>query len=567
MNNTDTQEKRAKNMIWNAAGNYHFLPDFAAFDRSGDADLYFNCIIGAVHRYYDYAPIHDLFLRMGRMPEGELYRSLLWLGLEDCTFRRSVSERPVLEELRTEYARRILGESRSYWDQALFDRLRTAHFAAFLGESARLSRKEKRLLESLHFSDTMNAQDIADAMCSLLLTFFHIRLPRLNEKNRSFRLPFRLAKAALHGSLPDSIREITSDTAREKRPAGPIIYLPVFHTGPDAQHLRAYLENCFGLSAYTLRQNQELEKCLCTGGHRNCHIHITCGEFRQETRLKPALFTRREALAQQTARNRQYHREHLTRNMLNISRLTDQLRNALQFDAGNDPLLARNGQLIPEKVWRAAYLNDHRIFRKNIPCEKGDLSVDILLDASASQRERQEQIASQGYIIAESFSRLHIPIRICSYCTVNGCTVLRRYRDYEETQSNEQIFQYHAEGWNRDGLAIRTAGELLLNSEYEHHLLLILSDCSPNDDHRYYTGSGPFSLPCDYGKKQGILDAAREVRALRRCGVHVLAVCTGRSQNISAARQIYGADMVWVNAPERFADAVGQLICGKIRYL
>lgn len=148
MGTTELQEQRAKNIIWNAAEDYSFLPDFEAFNTDGEADLYFNCIIGAVHRYYDYAPFQDLFLRMGRMPEAELFRSLLWLGLEQCVYHRAWKDRPALQELRTSYARRILQQSQSYWDQELFDRLRTAHFAKLLNENARLSKKVSTTLST-----------------------------------------------------------------------------------------------------------------------------------------------------------------------------------------------------------------------------------------------------------------------------------------------------------------------------------------------------------------------------------------------------------------------------------
>ena len=47
------QTKRAENMIWNAAGDYGFRPDFKAFDKAGHAELYWNCIIGAARRHYD----------------------------------------------------------------------------------------------------------------------------------------------------------------------------------------------------------------------------------------------------------------------------------------------------------------------------------------------------------------------------------------------------------------------------------------------------------------------------------------------------------------------------------
>ena len=73
MNLSGFQEQRAKNMIWNAASDYHFLPDYAAYDRNGEPSFYFNCIIGYVHRYYDYALLEDLLLRLGRLREANLY--------------------------------------------------------------------------------------------------------------------------------------------------------------------------------------------------------------------------------------------------------------------------------------------------------------------------------------------------------------------------------------------------------------------------------------------------------------------------------------------------------------
>ena len=53
MNIDSIQEQRAKNIIWNAAGDYHFVPDYAAYEKDGEPSLYFNCIIGSVNRYYN----------------------------------------------------------------------------------------------------------------------------------------------------------------------------------------------------------------------------------------------------------------------------------------------------------------------------------------------------------------------------------------------------------------------------------------------------------------------------------------------------------------------------------
>ena len=50
----------------------------------------------------------------------------------------------------------------------------------------------------------------------------------------------------------------------------------------------------------------------------------------------------------------------------------------------------------------------------------------------------------------------------------------------------DRIFHYYATGWNRDGLALSEAAELLqlLPSPADKHLLLILTDAAPNDSQR-----------------------------------------------------------------------------------
>ena len=44
----EQEKRRASNLIWNAAQDYDFEPDFKAYDEEGQADLYWNCIVGAV---------------------------------------------------------------------------------------------------------------------------------------------------------------------------------------------------------------------------------------------------------------------------------------------------------------------------------------------------------------------------------------------------------------------------------------------------------------------------------------------------------------------------------------
>ena len=131
-------------------------------------------------------------------------------------------------------------------------------------------------------------------------------------------------------------------------------------------------------------------------------------------------------------------------------------------------------------AWRAAALGDEKVFRKTENANAGDISVDILLDASHSQVSRAEKIASQAFIVAEALARCHVPCRVISFCSMSGFTVMRLFNDYS-SGDNSAIFDYSPEGCNRDGLAVRMAGELMVQSPCEHKMLIVLSDVKPLD--------------------------------------------------------------------------------------
>ena len=62
---------------------------------------------------------------------------------------------------------------------------------------------------------------------------------------------------------------------------------------------------------------------------------------------------------------------------------------------------------------------------ESIPEGLSELTVDILLDGSASQNQQQEKLSTQAYILSESLTRCGIPVRVTAFCSVSGCTVLR----------------------------------------------------------------------------------------------------------------------------------------------
>ena len=58
---TELQSRRAVNTIWNGAHDYGFQPDFKAYDADGNAELYWNLLLGALRRHYEYPKLRRLF--------------------------------------------------------------------------------------------------------------------------------------------------------------------------------------------------------------------------------------------------------------------------------------------------------------------------------------------------------------------------------------------------------------------------------------------------------------------------------------------------------------------------
>ena len=72
----------------------------------------------------------------------------------------------------------------------------------------------------------------------------------------------------------------------------------------------------------------------------------------------------------------------------------------------------------------------------------------------------------------------------------------------------------------------------------------------------------------DYSDKAGIDDTAREVRSLRKEGIHVLAILNGVFGDSEAATQIYGKDtFTRIEKMDQLSQAAGKLIQRQIQDL
>ena len=574
------EERRAANQVWAAAGAYGFEPLFLARNTDGTVDFYMNCIVGLVHKYYGDALIREVF----RSWEGDLRQSQLddlsWLYLEQAVYTLELPHRPVLAQLRRDHADYFFGIqyklSRQEWmaKNQLVYTLQADRWRTVQGRRPPVMTPYERMLAQALAPDTPPQPEQLKA--ALLAVFAKAALfdgkvhPKVGLHLHLEGVLAALATKTLPTQMIKTDRlTVEHSGSVDAGGSGPVVDKRLAHITlkQNAAEDRAYIESCFGRSLYPPERLRKAEQELCTGAHLGCHLWFAAGVPSPEQAPTAEARHLAEQAQLQAERNRSYDAKNLELHRSVVLRLTEQIRNCILVHQQPNARIARSGNLDPERVWRAPLLDDSRVFRcaeeENYPT----FTVDLLLDGSASRLHCQEVLAAQGSILAQSLTACGIPVRVSSFCSLRGYTVLRVLKSFS-TKQLQGINQYFASGWNRDGLALRAAGDLAAfdPGPAPRHLLIFLTDASPNDSRRV-PPSPSEPLGCDYGGSFGVADAAAEVRALRRKGLRVCAVFMGEDSAVSSAEQIYGKNFARIRGMDQLAHAAGRLIQNEIREL
>ena len=565
---SDLQKKRAYNLIWNAAADYTFAPDFKFYTEEGKADIYWNSILGLARKHYDYEQLKKLFRCLESEEEAGEYESLLWLGLENALVAKERETRPALPELQRQYAQRYLdmygGELAE--DDRFFDFLAKVHYRRVLGLEQRISRYDLNLLDELEFSPDLNTEELVAEAKRLLRKWFQIRAEERAEERQRWSFPgFRRAEQRKRGQ--SKLRRFGIGFAEHPHPDGGGSEMPDDwmdrRSSLTEEELRAFMAEKYGKAVLPDDRMLELEKKLCTGNHKNCHLHITRGEAAAAHIRNGFEALQKEREQALIARNRAAFHAHEAQNRIAIARLVEKIQNSVLLYLQPDSVRADTGELEAGRTWRALNLDDRDVFRRKENSNAGDLSVDILLDASTSQKGRLESISGQAYCIVEALTRCGIPCRVMGFCSMTGYTIVRIFRDYRETGRNEKVFEYVSNGCNRDGLAVRVVHSMINESDCDHRLLIILSDVKPQDIVRIQQNEEEDYL--SYEKEVGVRDTAFEVRRARADGIAVICVFTGDDEDLPAAKTVYGRDFARIRSVDQLADTVGMLIQNQIK--
>ncbi len=553
--------RRARNIIWNAAGRYDFEPPFMAFFPNGAQDHYFNMIVGLTVKWLDADRLADFFLRYDHDRRRDEFDEFLWLGLENCVYEKELPERPILADLRAERAERFYKEQQNlsrqqmeYQSMPVYTQ-QEARWAGILGKrTPLLTPREKRISEALLFSGQWNTDEVLSHMEEFLRTFFRFEP---SSAPASPRKAGKLARLLLKHEHKRQDRLIVRtgtgegdhEKAAQQRHEG-----LGRHIGPT-QEDTSYIRSVFGQSILTEHELRILENDLCAGIDEGCRLWVSRGAGIDESKS----VSEKEDILKQIARNKVYFENHAAEIRHSIKDLSTRVDTVLSSYLKRLPETARAGRIRPETAYRLPVLNDARVFLKDGEETEPEFCVDILLDASQSRMNSQETLAAEAFIIAESLEKVHLKVRVSAFRSLRSHTVLEVLKDWK-SRDCRGIMNYFAGGWNRDALAIRTLAHLDDSPVIagKQRMMLVLTDASPNDS-TPIPGSG-LLLSREYEGAAAVKAAEDAVRSLRASGLQVGAVFHGNTIHLDDLHQIYGKECVRIRKASQLAQGISDLL-------
>ncbi len=680
MAGTEDERKRAENLVWTAAGDYAFTPDFLSFTEDGSADLYMNLVIGLAHKWLG-RPTEALLEEVSRSRRAAILSDTLWLGIESYVYARELPSRPALATLRAQHAEayfaRLQNLNRQQWmaeNKSLLDQ-QSIRWSRVLGRKTRVYAPDRRALAAaLELDPALSADEMAATLRTILTRFFayrgeaevkpvHIRLNAVEAwiLQHVFRTEHQhtdtLMMKNTYAANASAATSVASDTK---------------HGGAGATGERAYITACFGRSLYTDAELEQLEARLCVGGHRGCHVYVTDGKFdtdssrgqtwlREKSGAQMNDITRtnqrtedgaekasgtgtrtdvaasrggffdsetakvRQDSAQQALANRRFFASEgeLARSL--VRRLSARLELTLSDLRENVAVHAPVGRLDPVRAWRMPVVHDTDVFEKQRPEREIPLDVTLLLDASASRMQMQEQLAAEAWILAEALKNCHVPAAVWNFRSLRGYTVLEKMKDFSERDC-AHLFHFYAAGWNRDGLGLRLAAEELLHGSgrsfaasearstgmpaggrrlegqkvtmsAKHsgvrnhsmpgaggpsalkpgmaaggspgdrkHILIVLTDASPDDSTRL-SACGKYPFGAAYEGRPAVDDAADAIAEMRAQGILVYGLFLGRTENLESLSLMYGHHQVRIHDISQLARAAGEIFTKAVEEL
>lgn len=580
-------ENRIRNLVWTVSGDYtlNVRPDVERFRREKYCVLY-DCIRqGAFAAWFD-QEAYQLYLvkKIYCHAMEEPLKMIASLVTEAAVSRRLLEERKGVAGIRRMACEELLDHEFSVLCSSAPGQLRLAWIRSLTDPEYRAGGNTGKWLELLKTAETEEDTQALIRLTDIL--YNQMMEPDFERKKGTLEQVLavtveELKEFSWQDFLSEEMYEDALESYLEKLSLDMLSMPEAGETDRDEEEteedsekskkkkiivvdeealakMHSYVELNYGKTWLTPAQEKQKNRKLCQGIHEDCSLYYTEGILKHPVRKNYQLAYAQKQKDKNLHAYYDAHREVKQ----NIRQLMESLQKALALREEVQYIPSDAGTIVPSWVWKAGRCPHGTLFLKEQKNESMEFVVDVLIDASGSQRARQAQVAMQGFILSETLSNLSIPFRVMSFCTFWDYTILHRFRDYEDDRkSNANLFEYMTSSNNRDGLAIRAAGMDLMAREESRKLLIVLSDGKPYDVLLNRPGS---RNPEPYRGEYAVEDTAREVLRLRQQGAAVLGVFAGEEKELSAERKIFGKDFAYIRDIRNFAGTVGRYLLRQI---
>ncbi len=575
-------QNRLRNLMWTVSGDYSqdTQLDYASFSESKYVSMYDAVKQGGFARYFDPDALAMYLLKKISLgAESGALTNIAQMCVDEAVYPKLVRERPGVRDIRAEAFSWLLDRRFRALSETMPGRIRLALMRTFLNGDGIYEKRIREPLEKIHalgeMPDDVTASDqiirTVDHLYNTVVdpyferthgdleTVLSVTPDKLRGQDWRDFLSEEAEEEALERAAQNLAKELTNfDTATEEEREQERKKRRRKAVNIDAEAVEkmySYIEKNYGRSYLTEREQKAVNYRLCKGPHADCALYYTDGIIDSHVMVNAQYVN----ACRQAADNQRFYLNHQHMAKQNITAMGQFLKRILQLRSQKDQILSDHGNIIANRVWRAGRLPDPgKLFYQVTRQNQNDFAVEVLIDASGSQHVRQPQVALQAYIISAALSEANIPHEMMSFCTFWDYTVLQRFRNYDDPpEMDKKVFEFRTSSNNRDGLAIRAAGESLLAREEENKILIVLSDGRPND---VIVGRPGSRNPMPYTGEYAIRDTAYEIRALRSAGVYVLGVFTGTTQDLQAEKRIFDKDFAYIRDIRNFSRVVSSYL-------
>lgn len=557
---------RQYNIIWDFAEKYDFLPQ-----KSYPMDeVYKNMTRGFIIKTFDFKVLDSYFdyLR-AESPFFSEFSFITNLLMEDIAYKSLAKENLVIESLRKDFARKALRKYNFHEADNLNEQIEKAYYGKILAKPITEGPFFRTIYRDIFKIYELDTARLIEKLNEVFKTYFRFEKSKENEslfeemikdkKPKDFKnskkdvKDFDFSDDFIKDQFNIGSAEFTGNIYLEEKNKDMDRHLILLNADKEGYHgTNEFIEDFYGKSVFPEMRVKSLEKKLATGVHAGKFLYFTKGVYTDSPNAKFYKKNRDEVFA----KNKDYIEKNLAINNRSIKELAQTIKNSIANYEDFADVSKAYGIVDSTKAWKASVLKDFNIFDNVENDDVSSFKVDLLLDSSASQHNRQEIIANQAYIIENAMDEVGIPIRVMSFSTLRDHTVFNLFRDYNEKHNNKEIFKYFASGSNRDGLAFKVLNELIdKTKENEKHIVIILSDGKPNDE-KANINTVKLLEKEQYVGDVAVKDTAKEIRNIKNEEISVLGVFTGEDEDIENGKLIYGTDFCRITSLENFSKIV-----------